>query len=358
MIVLILSFVCLSLGFTALALQRLYSSVPAYELKRLSAQGDDVAKELYRPVGHGANLRLLLWAIAVGGFAGGLVLLTQATPVLLQYLVVAVVIAAGFIWLPTIRLTQHTVSFARWAAPAVAFLLQHLHPVLQPVASFVKTHRELGTHSRMYEKEDLVALLHQQKEQPDNRIAHEDLELTHRALAFDERQAADLATPRSQTHLVNADDTVGPILLDQLHKSGQTTFLVYKDAPETVVGSLSLNDAIAAKQGGRVMDLVHPDLTFVHEDFTLKQVLGAFYHTSQQMVVVINSFEELVGTISLQQLLGELLGEQAESEQQYDNRMAVAAFAAQAVQPPRVPESVRGQSDEPTPSPEALEVVE
>lgn len=358
MIVLILSIVCLGFGVAALALQRLYSSVPAYELKRLSGQGDPIAHQLYRPVAHGANLRLLLWSVAVGGFAGGLALLYVAFAAWIAFLLTAIVLVGAMVWLPSLRLTTHTATFARVSAPAVTFLLQHLYPVLHPVSSLVKTHRDLGTHSRMYEKEDLVALLHQQKEQPDNRIAFEDLDLTHRALAFDERQAADIAIPRTQTHLVNADDTVGPILLDQLHKSGQTTFLVYKDAPESVVGSLSLKDAIAAKQGGRVMDLVRPDLSFVHEDFTLRQVLAAFHQTTQQLVVVINSFEEFVGTITLQQLLGELLGEQPESELQYDSRTQVAAFKREDVRPPRVPEEVRVEPEEPASSPEAPEVVE
>lgn len=358
MIILILSIVCLSLGVAALALQRLYSSVPAYELKRLSGQGDHVAQALYRPVAHGANLRLLLWSIAVAGFAGGLALLYVAFAAWIAFFITMAVLVAAMVWLPSLRLTAHTVSFARVSSPAVTFLLQHLYPVLHPVASLVKTHRDLGTHSRMYEKEDLVALLHQQKEQPDNRIAHEDLELVHRALAFDERQAADILTSRSQTHLVNADDTVGPILLDQLHKSGQTSFLVYKDAPETVVGSLSLKDAIAAKQGGRVMDLVRPDLTFVHEDFTLREVLGAFQQTTQQLVVVVNSFEEFVGTISLQQLLGELLGEQPQNDLQYDNRSAIAAFKREDARPPRVPEAVRDVPESQEASPEAPEVVE
>jgi CBS domain containing-hemolysin-like protein len=356
MITLILSFLCLSLGLVALALQRLYSSVPAYELKRLSGAGDPIAHELYRPVAHGANLRLLLWSVVVVGFSGSLVLLMQAVPVLVSVTLTAIVLVLGFVWLPSLRLTTRTITFARWFAPTITFLLQRLHPVLQPVASFIKTHREFGAHSRIYEKEDLVALLHQQREQPDNRITHEDLELTHRALAFQDRLAADIATPRNQLFLVNADDTVGPILLDQLHKSGQVSFLVYKDTPETVVGALSLKDAIAAKQGGRVMDLVRPELAFVHEDFSLHQVLRTFQSTTQQMVVVINSFEEFVGTITMRQLLIELLGEQPQHDLSHDNRTAVAAFRREDARPPNVDDEVR-DSEEPASSPEAPEVV-
>lgn len=362
MIVLVLSILCISLGVVALVLQRLYSSVPAYELKRLSGQGDPIARELYRPVAHGVTLRLLLWSVGVAGSAGGLALLYVALPVLAAFAATLVLLATALVVLPSLRLTEHTLAFARWMAAPVAWLLHHLHPVLHPVAGFVHTHRRLVPHSRLYEKADLVALLHQQKEQQDSRIVPHDLELARRALAFDDRQAADIAIPRTNLHVVNAADMVGPLLLDQLHKSGQTAFLIYKDTPEQIIGLLSLKDAIAAKQGGPVIDLVRPDLAFVHEDFSLREVLRAFQQTGQSLAVVINSFEELVGVISFSQLLDELLGsDNATEELAYDNRAAIAAFRredrAEGVfdpdnqpipQPVQVPDS----------SPEAPEVVE
>jgi CBS domain containing-hemolysin-like protein len=108
-----------------------------------------------------------------------------------------------------------------------------------------------------------------------------------------------------------------------------------------------LRDAVAAKEGGRVDTLMHPRVCYVHEDFSLRQVLQAFVHTGQYMVVVINSFEEPVGVITLGHLLAQLMGEQDETGfDAYENRTAVAAYRLETSEPA------------PTPSPEPTEVVE
>ncbi|HYH75677.1 MAG TPA: CBS domain-containing protein, partial [Candidatus Saccharimonadales bacterium] len=179
-------------------------------------------------------------------------------------------------------------------------------------------------HSRLYEKEDLTALLRAQKNQPDNRISLEELELADRALRFSDRHAADIVQPRKQTLLVNADDSIGPILLDQLHKSGQSSFLVYRDEQENIVGSLLMRDAVNAKHGGRVFELVRGDLCYVHEDFTLHEVLAAFQRTGHHTAVVINSFEEFVGILSLDALLRELVGEATVEFENYEDRASIA----------------------------------
>jgi CBS domain containing-hemolysin-like protein len=181
-----------------------------------------------------------------------------------------------------------------------------------------------------------------------------------RALAFDDRQAADILQPHNSQHFVDADDTIGPILLDQLHKSKQSSFLVYKDMKENIIGSLSMRDAVAAKHDGRVFDLVRYDLMFVHEDFSLRQVMTAFQRTAQPIAVVINSFEEFVGIITFESLLNELLGEAEDELDAYDNRSAIAAFTPKKKQDKQ--QETESTNDKPAErqdsSPEATEVVE
>jgi CBS domain containing-hemolysin-like protein len=164
----------------------------------------------------------------------------------------------------------------------------------------------------------------------------------------------------SRVKLVSLNDHIGPVLLGELHESGQNSFLVYDETPDRVVGTLFLRDAVAAKEGGQVRSLMHPRLCFVHEDFSLRQVLQAFARTGQFMVVVVNAFEEPVGVITLGHLLTQLVGEQAEDEfDAFESRAAVAAF--RAPQPQLVTEEVGAGDSAPEidpPSPDATEVIE
>jgi CBS domain containing-hemolysin-like protein len=350
----------------ALTLQRLYSSVPSRELKRLARKGDHLAVALYRPVAYGPSLRLLLWIVIGVTLSSGLLVTLQALPTVVGFGLLAVVMAIAFVWIPSMQLTVHKAQFAAFLAPVFVKALAYVHRPLNKLAHMVGEYRELPRHSRLYEKQDLVDLLGLQKEQVDNRIGNEELELAERALAFSDRQAADITRPTKDAMLVNADDTLAPVLLDQLHQSGQSSFLVYKDQKDNIMGSLSMHDVANASKDARIFDLVRNDLAFVNEDFTLRQVLKAFQKTGHPIVIVVNKFEEFVGVITFESLMTELLGESATADETpYDNRTAIANYkpkeAEQKVEEQieeAEEQSVEASQKQDDSSPEATEVVE
>ncbi|HSX33094.1 MAG TPA: hypothetical protein VLF91_02030 [Candidatus Saccharimonadales bacterium] len=353
-------------GLFVFALQRFYSSVPARELKRLAAHGDHLAEALYRPVAYGESLRLLLWAVSGASLTAGFVTISDSLVEWLAFMVIALSLA-GAVFIQSLRLTVRSARLAVTVTPALAWLLDHAHLPFDAAAKAINRLRTHAAHSGLYETEDLLALLEQQKGQADNRIHPRQLETLIRAAQFDQRQAADIAVPMSKLKLVSMDDHIGPVLLGELHDSKQNTFLVYQERADNIVGTLLLRDAVSAREGGRVADLLRPHLSFVHEDFNLRQVLNAFVRTGQSLIVVINSFEEAVGVIDLQRLLTELIGEAAQEDDftVYDDRAAVAAFRLQP-EPvlQEVTEDLPEDSGEPEAepdagsSPEPTEVVE
>ena len=69
---------------------------------------------------------------------------------------------------------------------------------------------------------------------------------------------------------------------------------------------------------------------FINEDSNLRQALSAFLKTHHHLLIVVNSFEEMVGVLSLEDVLEQILGKQIVDEfDSYDNLRAVASIAAQ-----------------------------
>jgi CBS domain containing-hemolysin-like protein len=67
----------------------------------------------------------------------------------------------------------------------------------------------------------------------------------------------------------------------------------------------------------------------VHEDFTLYQALQAFLKTKHHLFLVVNSFEELVGILTIEDVLEQMIGKPIVDEfDRYDDLRAVAAAAA------------------------------
>jgi len=334
MVTSIFGFLAVAAALLAAVLDRLYGALPSREMKRLAAQGEPLAQSLYRVVAFGASLRLLLRIAVVVLLPVGLFLLASSLPLAFALASFGAVVVAWLL-LPALQLTPHTAPVASAVAPALQFVLRYVHAPLASAARFAGRYRHAHLHSGLFEKEDVALLLDQQAEQADNRVSPHDLLLMRRALYFGDKTAADIVQPRKSVRMLDAGESLGPILLDELHHSGQPAFIVHEGGPDHVVGTLSLQQAVEAKQTGHVRDVMQSQVCYVHEDFSLPQVADALAITRQSIAVVVNGFDEVVGIVTLQQLLQELFGEApAADAPNYTDRAVVASYRLHAAEAP------------------------
>jgi len=347
-----------------IVLSKAYQHVPAKELKREARSGNDLAKTLYRAVAYGASTQTLLNILMVITAGGSFVLLATNLPAWFALLLIFSVLAAGFVWLPTTHLSNFGMRLAYWCTPAVAWLLHYMHGPLDVLSR--EAHAQSFTvHSGLYEKDDLLELLAWQKEQPDSRISTESLAVAEKALAFGDKKVSDVLIPRSQAKTVKSSDTIGPILLDELHKSGYSYFPVIEGKSEKVVGILYIEDAIDAKHGGKVSSIMHEKVRYVHEDFSLSQVLQAWVKTRQHLFIVVNNFKELVGIVTARDILEQVLGEiQPDEFDKYEDLEAVAeaklvpAVEEAVVEEPEIVEDQPAEPEDEQPVEDAEDVIE
>ncbi len=331
MIEFVLALVLLGLALLCLALQKTYSLLPPKELKHRAREKDPVADVLYKAVAYGATLRTMLWAIIVLATAGSFVLLSQIVWPLLAFVTVVITLAYGFVWMPAHKASKIGVKVAIWSTPTVTWLLRKLHPVLDRIVDFTRKRRSLTIHTGLYDKEDLAKLIESQKHQPDSRISTETLELLAHSLTFGQMLVSDVMVPARAVRLVAADESITPIIISELHRSGFSRFPVRATDTDKAgfVGTLYLRDLVSLKHTGTIGDVMQSDIYYVHEDYPLEQVLDAFLKTQHHLFVVVNSFEEYVGIITIEDILEEILGCKIVDEfDQYDDVRAVASHHA------------------------------
>lgn len=324
-----LGLLCAALALVSLALIKTYGHVPAKELKRLARAGDEAAVLVYKPVAYGLSLQVMLWLLAGLTLAASMVLLADALPAWLAFLLAAVLIWIGFLWIPAGRLSKWGIWLARRVAPPIAWLLERVHPVTSRLSEFISKHRPVTIHTGLYQKSDVAELLTKQKEQPDNRILPGEIDLLLHALSFGDKLVLDVLVPKRAVVSVSAAETIGPKLMDELHKSGHSRFPVYEAKRDNIVGILYLRDLIATKKTGNVSDIMKRRVTYVHEDFTLYQTLQAFIKTKQHLFLVVNGFEEFSGIITIEDVIEQMVGKVIVDEfDNYDDVRAVALKAA------------------------------
>lgn len=326
-----LIFGALFAGITLLAigLQRTYYHYPVKELKRRARSGDPLAQMLYKPVSYGVSLQVLLWIIVIVSAAISFTLLSRAFETWFAVIIIALLLWLGFLWLPSSRLTTISTHIATWVTPGINWLLNYLHSPLEWIGNFFRRHRHLSIKTSLYEKEDIVDLLEYQRDLAESRIASHDIDLLQHALQFGDKLVHDAYVPFRSVTLVNNQEAIGPKLMDDLYKSGFSRFPVYDGEQTNIIGTLYMKDLVKKKSGGHVKDIMRKEVFYVHENFTLQQALQAFLKTKHHLFIVVNSFEEFAGIITIEDILEEVIGKQIVDEfDQYEDMRAVAAAAA------------------------------
>lgn len=318
-----------ALVIATISLQKTYAAIPLKELKRRARQKDELAGLLYRAASYGTSLRGLLWSI-IGIFSACLfVAVSQWFPVWLALVVCALVIWVGFVWLPSTKVTKIGAQVAAWLAPPIAWILNYLHPIFDRLLGFIRRHRPLTVHTGLYDTQDLIELLDTQQVQADNRIDQAGLDIARHALKFGDELVRDHLVPKRIVKAVNLNDDIGPVLMDALHKSGHSRFPVFDGKTSNIVGILFMKDLVNARKGGHIKTVMRPGAFYVHEEQSLYDALQAILKTHHQLFVVVNSFEEYVGIITMEDILEQIIGKPILDEfDQYDDMRAVAARAA------------------------------
>ena len=318
-----------TLTLASVSLQKTYAKIPPKELKRRARAGNELAKALFSAVSYGASLQLLLWLI-IGLSAGALfVVLAMSLPSWLALFGCSALLWVAFAWLPNTRVTHLSEQIAQKVSPAIAWVLSRLYPILNRMGNFIKAHSRISVHSGIYQKEDVMELLDKQLSQPDNRMTAYEVGIVKSALTFSDSIIREVMTPKRVVKTVKQDESIGPILMTELHKSGFSRFPVYDEKSEHIVGTLYMHDLVNAKEGGSVKDHMKRAVYYVNEEKKLDHALQAFLRTKHHLFIVVNSFEEIVGIITIEDVVEQVLGKQIVDEfDRYDNLRAVAALEA------------------------------
>ncbi|MFI5271341.1 MAG: CBS domain-containing protein [Candidatus Saccharimonadales bacterium] len=321
---LLYSILFLVLAILGMVLKKTYFAIPLRELKRRAQQKNENAKKLYRAAAYGNSLKSFLWLYIGLMSALSLILFARQLPVWLSILIVGPILWIVFSLIPATRTTAFGTWLAGFVSPFLAWLLNYLHPILDWASSLVESKYIVPKHTGLYERDDILELIQMQQNQTDSRIQDEELDILHRTLNFNTYKVRDILTPRTHVKTILEDDTVGPVLIDELHKNAQDFVLVRESKKGPFVGTLEYN-ALDLSSSGKVKELMEPTVYYLHENDSLSEALHAFFVTNHPIFIVINSFEEYIGIITIENIIQKLIGHvPGEDFDQYTDLKAVS----------------------------------
>lgn len=163
--------------------------------------------------------------------------------------------------------------------------------------------------------------------------------LVKHALQFEDRLVDEIMTPVSMIDSIKQAELLGPLVLDDLHKTGHNRFPVIDGDINHIVGTLHLRDLLTLDSGKRtttVAKAMEARVFYIRDDQTLAHALAAFLKTHHHLFVVVNEFRETVGLLTLEDVMEALLGRRIvdEFDTHEDLRVVAARNPRKANRPP------------------------
>lgn len=146
--------------------------------------------------------------------------------------------------------------------------------------------------------------------QSGNLLSIEEKKLIQHGLIFEAQKVREIMTLRGEIDSIDKKELLGPLVLDDLHKTGHSRFPVTDGDIDHVVGMLYIHNFLTldSKRSATAGKAMEQRVFYVREDQTLPSVLAAFIHTHHYLFIVVNEYRETVGIVSLEDVIEALLG--------------------------------------------------
>lgn len=199
----------------------------------------------------------------------------------------------------------------RYAEKLYAYCEPHLLRYAQTYPGIFKVIRSITAEPRPdYHLESREQLFHLVA-QSGSLLSSDEKRLIKHGLEFESQLVSTIMTPSSIIDSIPQTELLGPLVLNDLHKTGHSRFPVINGDIDHVVGMLYIRDLLIAESGKStttVEKAMEPRVFYIHEDQTLHHALAAFLRTHHHLFVVVNEFRETVGLLSLEDVIEALLG--------------------------------------------------
>jgi CBS domain containing-hemolysin-like protein len=147
-------------------------------------------------------------------------------------------------------------------------------------------------------------------DQSDGILSAEEKQLVVHSLSFSDKVVGDIMIPISKVVSIKKSELLGPLMLDELHKSGHSRLPVIASDVDHIVGILHLDNLLAldTKRSVTAEKAMDSHVHYIRYDQTLPKALTALLRTHQHIFIVVDESRQTKGIITLNDVIEALIG--------------------------------------------------
>lgn len=318
---LILTIIFFILLLISAAMRPIHSQLSMFELERRAKKGDKNAQKALE------REKLLddvisLQRVVVSLLLIVVVLLSVSTFGWLIGVIVALFVALEYGAIARIKFLRKIAQKQYAKLDSTLIKIVKKVPVIFKLLRSVSAGDEINN-QKIDSREELQYLV----DESEDVLTDDEKKLITHCLSFEEQEVGSIMTPRSMIDSIKKTEFLGPLVLDDLHKTGHSKLPVIGSDIDHIVGILNVKNLLALdiKKSTTAEKIMDPKVYYIRQDQTLQYALAAFLRTKHHLFVVVNEFRETVGLLALEDVIEALLGRKIVDEfDAYDDLRAVA----------------------------------
>ncbi len=141
-------------------------------------------------------------------------------------------------------------------------------------------------------------------------LSPDEKKLVVHALDFSDKTVRHVMTSVDEIATIKKTEFLGPLTLDDLHKTGHSHLPVIAQDIDHIVGILHLQNLLTLdiKRSVTAEKAMDARVLYLRRDQTLQQALAAFLKTHQHLFIVVDEDKKTVGLITLNDVIEALIG--------------------------------------------------
>lgn len=209
--------------------------------------------------------------------------------------------------LPQAVFTRYPITVGYHTAWLVRILMFLLWPVAKPLSMALDA--ILGKEfPEKFDKQELKVFIEEQHA-ISAAIDGDETRIMLGTLKYSEKIAKNVMTPSTILYRLSADIEITPAVLLAIQQEHYSRIPVYMDTVDNIIGILYAKDLIGFVPDGKTVgDMCKRDnIIIVKEDMHLDSILNHFLKTKSHMSFVYNEFGSLLGIVTLEDILEQVL---------------------------------------------------
>jgi len=187
--------------------------------------------------------------------------------------------------------------------PSILTIIEK-HPGFFKVFGTKQHHSVASVHS----KEELQHVISQS-----HFLEPTDKKLLISGLHFSSLRVSDVMTVKEDIKTIGKNEMLGPLVLDQLHKTGHSCFPVINGDFNKVEGILDIKDSVSLqdKKSHMVKTIMNTDIFHIHDTRSVEDALLDFLQQRSHLFIVVNESKETVGILNIKDIISAMLGRES-----------------------------------------------